>query len=280
MESADAREAETAVETEEDPYDPGDPEPVDRLSVQNAGRMRISSMGLACRVPVGLATIKVIATWGTYALAHRKDNEDARPRAFRQRTPITKTEIIPLGGKTFSKNIDAGAYLRAEIRRDGTGHRVGELTLLNTREEPQNHPATATLFQPQLIVTAADGSFIPSTTPTRAVPSTTDTTKTSTCVSSTAGSASTPPAATSPSRASPNRATARPPPRCGRRSSEVFGCPLLWRRRTGMPFTKVIPGLFSPKFQGSSCGIGRLTSVRKARARTRRSPFGTLSNCW
>ena len=59
----------------------------DLLTMQNAGRMRASSMGLSCVVASGIDTLSLTAAWGRYGKADVLD-EAGNPRRCWSREPV------------------------------------------------------------------------------------------------------------------------------------------------------------------------------------------------
>jgi hypothetical protein len=156
--------AEGAVDTELSASgDAADGELPDLLTMQNAGRMWASSMGLSFVVDGGTDELAVTAAWGRYAKSEVLD-EAGNARRIWSREPAAFTmpvrlddgasQRIPLTG-TSSRL--PGVYLAVEVRPRGgdTSDRVVELGLVNALDEPAANKDTAWLFQPVLTVTAA-----------------------------------------------------------------------------------------------------------------------------
>jgi hypothetical protein len=171
------------------------------LSVQNAGRMWASSMGLSCSVPSDVDTLTVTVTWGHYVKAMGTADDGAR-RPLWQRHPVEHQLELRLDGERNERILlanpgpeegggtdetspapttpqhhatdvgDAGVFLVVDVRecRDGNGElrRVVELALINAQLEPPANADAAWLFQPAMSVTALDGAaevFLPSDDP-------------------------------------------------------------------------------------------------------------------
>ncbi|MEU4174062.1 DISARM system helicase DrmA [Streptomyces sp. NPDC026589] len=150
----------------------------ERLTPQAAGRIWASSMGMSFVVPASVGTLTLTASWGRYALAHaRGQNEDESEDEHRQaptrrrtgrvwgREQVTHTRDIdvtqpgnhavdPLEGE-----LDNGIVLDVKVREragaPGTEDlRVVEVSLVNLLEELTEHRDTAWLFQAGLTATA------------------------------------------------------------------------------------------------------------------------------
>ena len=145
--------------------DTGDGELPDLLTMQNAGRMWASSMGLSFVVMGGVGALTVTATWGRYTKSEVLD-EAGNPRRVWSREPMRRVVHVRLSDErsqriplTGSDTRQPGVYLAAEIRphRGAAygGARVVELSLVNAQEEPATNKDVAWLFQPQLTVTSA-----------------------------------------------------------------------------------------------------------------------------
>src|SRR6266702_5051395 len=145
--------------------DAADGELPDLLTMQNAGRMWASSMGLSFVVAPGADELSVSALWGRYGKSEVLD-EAGNPRRIWSREPVALTRLVRLDGAA-SQRIPLtgtnprlpGVYLAVEVRPrpDGpdSGARVVELVLVNAQEEPAANKDTAWLFQPRLTVSAA-----------------------------------------------------------------------------------------------------------------------------
>jgi len=145
--------------------DGSDGELPDLLTMQNAGRLWASSMGLSCVVASGVDTLTVTASWGRYGKAEVLDDAGNARRSW-SREPVRyvqhvrfahgSSQRIPL---TMPDARQPGVYLAVDIRPclDGSdpGAHMVELGLVNTQNEPAVNKDTAWLFQPKLIVTAA-----------------------------------------------------------------------------------------------------------------------------
>ena len=79
-----------------------DPELPDLLTMQNAGRMWASSMGLSCVVAPGVDILTITATWGQYAKSEVLDDA-GNPHRQWSREPVRR-EIHPDSAKTPPKN--------------------------------------------------------------------------------------------------------------------------------------------------------------------------------
>jgi hypothetical protein len=130
-----------------------DPELPDKLTIQDAGRMWASSMGLSCQVAEDVTELKVTAQWGRYRKADVLDDAGNRKSRW-SREPVSIDTRITLNepSRKYPLN-NHGAYLNVEVR-----DRVVEITLVNEQEEPAVNRDTAWLFQPKLIATATDES--------------------------------------------------------------------------------------------------------------------------
>ena len=136
--------------------DGADPELPDLLTMQNAGRMWATSMGLSCVVLPGVDILTVTVTWGRYAKSEVLDDA-GNPRRQWSREPVRReiharlneglTKRYPLTGPDV--------YLAVEVRPGDGGRRVVEIGLVNAQQEPPANADTAWLFQPKLVVTAA-----------------------------------------------------------------------------------------------------------------------------
>jgi hypothetical protein len=136
--------------------DGADPELPDVLTMQNAGRMWASSMGLSCVVVPGVDILTVTATWGRYAKSDVLD-EAGNPHRQWSREPVRREIHVRLNEGPSARYPLTGpdVYLAAEVRPRSDGKSVVELGLVNAQQEPAANADTAWLFQPQLVVTAA-----------------------------------------------------------------------------------------------------------------------------
>ena len=144
--------------------DTSDGELPDLLTLQNAGRMWASSMGLSCVVALSVDELSVTAAWGRYSKSEILD-EAGNPRRVWHREPIRHT--VPVGLQAASQRIPLvgtdprrpGVYLAIEIRPHASSSdpkaRVVELGLVNALDEPAANKDSAWLFQPKLVVSAA-----------------------------------------------------------------------------------------------------------------------------
>ncbi len=130
----------------------------DLLTMQNAGRMWASSMGLSF-VTAGTDELSVTASWGRYSKSEQLD-EAGNPRRVWGREPLTFTVPVRLDGEA-SQRIpligadprQPGVHLAVEVRPRPAGQgRVVDLGLVNAQEEPAVNKDTAWLFQPTLTV--------------------------------------------------------------------------------------------------------------------------------
>jgi Helicase conserved C-terminal domain len=145
--------------------DGADGELPDLLTMQNAGRMWASSMGLSCVVASGADTLTVTASWGRYGKAEVLDDAGNLRRSW-SREPAQYVQDVRFGDGP-SQRIpltmpDArlpGVYLAVDIRPRANGPDAGaqvvELGLVNAHDEPPVNKDAAWLFQPKLVVTAA-----------------------------------------------------------------------------------------------------------------------------
>ena len=141
--------------------DGSDPELPDLLTMQNAGHMWASSMGLSCVVQPGTDILTVTISWGQYAKSevlddagnpHRQWSREPVQRVIPVRREPGASQRIPL---TMPDPRQPGVYLAVEIREHANGRRVIEIGLVNAQTEPAANKDTAWLFQPKLTVTAA-----------------------------------------------------------------------------------------------------------------------------
>lgn len=103
-----------------------DPELPDKLTIQDAGRMWASSMGLSCQVAEGVTELKVIAQWGRYRKADVLDDAGNRKSRW-SREPVSIDTTITLNEPSRKYRLNNhGAYLNVEVR-----DRVVEITLVN-----------------------------------------------------------------------------------------------------------------------------------------------------
>ncbi len=145
--------------------DGADGELPDLLTMQNAGRMWASSMGLSCVVASGIDTLTVIVAWGRYGKADVLD-EGGNPRRCWSREPVRYVRHVRFGdgasqriALTMPDPRLPGVYLAVDIRPRANGADSGahvvQLGLVNAQEEPAANKDAAWLFQPALTVTAA-----------------------------------------------------------------------------------------------------------------------------
>ncbi len=144
--------------------DAADGELPDLLTMQNAGRMWASSMGLSFVVASGVDELSVSAFWGRYGKSEVLD-EAGNPRRIWSREPVAFTKLVRLDSASQRIPLTGtdprvpGVYLAVEVRpRTGgadSNARVVELVLVNAQQEPAANKDTAWLFQPGLAVSAA-----------------------------------------------------------------------------------------------------------------------------
>src|ERR1035437_6555576 len=145
--------------------DGADGELPDLLTMQNAGRMWASSMGLSCVVASGVDTLTVTASWGRYGKAEVLD-EAGNPRRSWSREAARYVKHVRFGDGpsqriplTMPDARLSGVYLAVDIRPRANGSDAGahvvELGLVNAQDEPAVNKDAAWLFQPELAVTAA-----------------------------------------------------------------------------------------------------------------------------
>jgi hypothetical protein len=153
----------------------------EQFSVQNAGRLWASSMGLSFAVPAGQPALAVTAAWGRYDRVVHPTGE-GNPRAVWSRRPVTHRVTVDLDGPRGRRILltnpgpgdqdgppaavepadraGEGVFLAVEVhdRRTPAGEpaRVVELALINAQPEPPANPDTGWLFQASLQVTAPD----------------------------------------------------------------------------------------------------------------------------
>jgi hypothetical protein len=142
--------------------DATDGELPDLLTMQNAGRMWASSMGLSFVTAAGTEELSVTVSWGRYSKSEQLD-EAGNPRRVWGREPVTFTVPVRLDGQA-SQRIpligndprQPGVHVAVEVRLRPAGYgRVVDLGLVNAQEEPAVNKDTAWLFQPVLAVRAA-----------------------------------------------------------------------------------------------------------------------------
>ncbi|MFC5828476.1 DISARM system helicase DrmA [Nonomuraea insulae] len=141
----------------------------DVMTAQNLGSIWASSMGLSFAVPSDVNTIAVTASWGRYGKSEVEQEDGKKVRTW-SREPVSYDKEIPLDGEsnfwvplTVAKRDDPGVHLAVTVRA-ANGHRVVELSLINTQQEPEKNKDEGWLFQAELRVRALDGSasiFLP-----------------------------------------------------------------------------------------------------------------------
>jgi len=174
------------------------------LSVQNAGRMWASSMGMSFTVPAGVDVLAVTVAWGHYGKVMRTTDDGAN-RPVWVRYPVEHRREIRLDGERSARvplanpgpddealgseapdgdaggdeapagdvdTGDAGVFVAVDVREsvgpDGQRRRVVELALINAQLELPTNTDSAWLFQPRIAVTAPDGAaevFLPADDP-------------------------------------------------------------------------------------------------------------------
>jgi len=145
--------------------DGADGELPDLLTMQNAGRMWASSMGLSCVVASGIDTLTVTAAWGRYGKAEVLD-EAGNPRRCWSREAVQYVRHVRFGdgasqriALTMEDVRLPGVYLAVDIRPRANGGDAGahvvQVGLVNAQEEPATNKDVAWLFQARLTVTAA-----------------------------------------------------------------------------------------------------------------------------
>jgi hypothetical protein len=151
--------AENAAATDTDVTaggDGADPELPELLTMQNAGRMWASSMGLSCVVASSIDILTVTVTWGQYAKSEALDDA-GNPHRQWHREPVRRQLHTPLHKAPTTRYplTSPQVYLRVDVRPRKDGTRVVELALVNEQAEPPANADTAWLFQPKIEVTAA-----------------------------------------------------------------------------------------------------------------------------
>jgi hypothetical protein len=137
--------------------DGADPELPDLLTMQNAGRMWASSMGLSCVVDQGTDILTVTATWGQYAKAEVLDDA-GNPHRQWSRQPVHREIHVRVTGEEGKEPrryplTSPAVYLSIMVRGWSGGRRVVEIGLVNAQAEPAANRDVAWLFQPKLTVT-------------------------------------------------------------------------------------------------------------------------------
>jgi hypothetical protein len=178
--------------------DAEDGELPEQFSVQNAGRLWASSMGLSFAVPSDVDALAATASWGRYDKELRA-TEAGTERAVWARQPVEHRLTVRLDGQRRRRILLAnprptdpqagaeagaandepaatedadptgeGVFLAVDVHDRptpaGEVTRVVELALVNAQPEPAANPDTAWLFQACLMVTARDGTspvFLP-----------------------------------------------------------------------------------------------------------------------
>ena len=141
----------------------------DVLSPQALGRIWASSMGLSFCVPGNVDAVAVKASWGRY---HRHEREAGDGRTVRvwAREPVEHERQVRLDAEDSYKipltaeHEEAPGVLLSVSVRPRDGRRVVEVALVNQQQEPVSYKDVAWLFQPELTVTALDGTeaiFLP-----------------------------------------------------------------------------------------------------------------------
>ena len=132
--------------------DGADPELPDLLTMQNAGRMWASSIGLSCVVDAETDILTVTVTWGQYAKSEVLDDEGNPHRQWSRQQ--VRREIHPRLTEPDRKYplTSPDVYLAVAVRGHAGQRRVVEVSLVNAQDEPPANKDTAWLFQPKLVV--------------------------------------------------------------------------------------------------------------------------------
>ncbi len=157
-------------------------EATDEIDASSNQSLIPSSFGLTFCVDGEVKQIKVIARWGQYARLYdhgqsktiKKKIKDADGRVTRteqSEVPVKVWQRVPSGGDLTIDLVEGAISHRApddvypEVRLQGTvrgknasGDRLVTLFLVNAQGEPDENKDSAWVFQPELIVTAADGA--------------------------------------------------------------------------------------------------------------------------
>ena len=155
------KEASTAVED-------GEPEE-DRLQAES---LMPSSVGLTFAVDGGVDQIQVEAKWGRYE--RQKSNgiyltPSGENRMVWKRSQAGGTVPIDLAETTILEVSDPEipeVVIRGAVRETSDGDRLVTLFLVNEQTQPEENRDTAWVFQPELIMTANDGSAVFRSRPT------------------------------------------------------------------------------------------------------------------
>lgn len=152
-----------------DDTDPGDAELPERMSLQNAGKLWASSMGLAFVVEAGVDVVAVRVDWGEYGKQEVTTGQGTR-RQLWVRKPVEYVLEVRLDGASSDRvaltgdRVEMpGVLLDVQVRTKHASRFV-ELTLINAQEEPAANKDTAWLFQCGIEVSVLDGSsriFLP-----------------------------------------------------------------------------------------------------------------------
>lgn len=131
-----------------------------------------ASIGLTFCVDRDASEFQVTAKWGSYSREHSEFTKTGtgEPKLVWKRTPRGGTlDPIPLSPGQFDLAPDAevGEVRVRGIIRDREDHWSVTLFLVNGQSEPKQSKDTAWLFQPEVVVEAADGSAIFHRRPTR-----------------------------------------------------------------------------------------------------------------
>jgi hypothetical protein len=116
--------------------DGADPELPDLLTMQNAGHMWASSMGLSCVVDAETDILTVTVTWGQYAKSEVLDDE-GNPHRQWSRQPVRR-EIHPRLTEPDRRYplTSPDVYLAVAVRGQAGQRRVVEISLVNAQDEP------------------------------------------------------------------------------------------------------------------------------------------------
>ena len=156
------------------------------FSVQNAGRIWASSMGLSSTVPSDVDAVSVTVEWGHYGKVTRTADDGTR-RSVWVRQPVRHALEVRLDGEPTQRLLldnpgpeeqpeedaaapaepvvdadpgDVGVFLAVDVRNavGAAGCRWVELALINAQAEPPTNSDAGWLFQPRIQVTALDAA--------------------------------------------------------------------------------------------------------------------------
>lgn len=132
------------------------------------GLMIPASMGLRFQVPLDLAAVTVIASWGTYEPESTGETlASGRAKRVFRRTPVDIPVRVALSdqqdGETSEYQLKDDVVIRVDTFDDSeSGRRIVEVALCNDRETPRKIPVNAWLFQTALHVEAdGEAAFLP-----------------------------------------------------------------------------------------------------------------------